>query len=208
MDKTHFTKDDYKIVKREVLHEGFFRLVNYHLQHRKFNGEWSNTYTREVHERPTAAGVLLYDPNLDKVVLIEQFRAGAFRPGQSPWLLEVVAGIYDEKLETPEEVAIREAKEEAGAEILDLQLISDYFVSPGGTNEYLHLYCGKVDAAKLGGIHGLPNENEDIRAFTLPRLEAFQLVKDGKIKTAPVIIALQWLQLNYQWLRELWLKNS
>lgn len=207
MDKTPFTDNDYEIVKRELLHEGFFRLVNYHLRHRKFNGEWSKTYTREVHERPTAAGVLLYDPRLDTVVLIEQFRAGASRPGMTPWLMEVVAGIYDEKQETPAEVAIREAHEEAGATILDLELIADYFVSPGGTNEYLHLYCGKVNAAKLGGIHGLPNENEDIRAFTLPALEAFQLVKDGKIKTAPVIIALQWLQLNHQWLKELWLKN-
>jgi ADP-ribose pyrophosphatase len=207
MTKIQFTKNDYEIVKRELLYEGFFRLANYHVRHRKFNGEWSNVFTREIHERPPAAGVLPYDPNLDKVVLIEQFRAGACGSEQSPWLFEVVAGIYDET-EKPNEVALREAEEEAGAKILNLELICDYFVSPGETTEYLHLYCGKVNADTISGIHGLPQENEDIRAFTLTRQEAFQLVKDGKIKTAPVIIALQWLQLNYQWLRELWLKKS
>ena len=146
---------------------------------------------------------MLYDPLLDKVVLIEQFRTGACINGHNPWLLEVVAGVFD-KDEQPEEVAMRESEEEAGATVLDLIPIYEYFVSPGGTNEYLHLFCGRVDASKLGGIHGLPHEHEDIRAFTLSTQEAFNLLKEGKINTSPVIITLQWLQLNHQWLRDLW----
>lgn len=204
---TPFTQDDYEIVKREVKYEGIFRMVNNHVRHRKFDGEWSNTYTREILERRHAVGVLPYDPKRDEIVLIEQFRAGALNSGQSPWLLEVVAGIYNET-EKPEEVAIRESEEEAGANITALHPVCDYFVSPGGSNEYLHLFCGKVDTSNIGGIHGLPEENEDIRAFTLPRNEAYQLIAEGKINTSPVIICLQWLQLNYQWLRDLWLTKS
>lgn len=198
-----FSQNDYEIVKREILYQGVFRLVRHHLRHRQFDGEWSGVFSREILERKSAVGLLLYDPILDRVLLIEQFRAGAIANPSGPWIIEVVAGIYGPG-EWPEEVAKREAEEEAGAKVLDLYPICEYFVSPGGSNEYLHLYCGRIDASELGGIHGLKEENEDIRAFTRPSDDAFKLLNEGKIKTSPAIIALQWLQLNREWLRHLW----
>lgn len=197
-----FSHQDYEIIKREVLYKGVFTLARYHVRHRMHQGNWSVTYTREILERKSAAAVLPYDPVLDHVILIEQFRPGATAHPHSPWLIEVVAGVYD--TETVEEVAIREADEEAGCHILDLYPICDYFVSPGGSNEYLNLYCGRVDASKAGGIHGLPEENEDIRAFSLPFDEALVMFQEGKIKTAPVIISLLWLQINRERLRQVW----
>ena len=179
-----FSQNDYEIVKREVPYQGIFRMARYHLRYRMFNGDWSNTMLREVMERKSAAGVLPYDPILDHVILIEQFRPGAIANPQSPWLLEIVAGVLDPD-EKPADVARREAEEEAGCEILDLYPICEYFVSPGGSNEYFHLFCGRVDASDAGGIHGLREENEDIRTFTLPADEAFILLQEGKIKTAP-----------------------
>lgn len=198
-----FSQNDYEIVKREVPYQGIFRMARYELRYRMFNGNWSNTMLREVMERKSAAGVLPYDPILDHVVLIEQFRPGAIGNPQSPWLLEVVAGVLDPH-EKPADVARREAEEEAGCDILDLYPICEYFVSPGGCNEYFHLFCGRVDASDVGGIHGLREENEDIRTFTLPADEAFILLQEGSIKTAPLTISLQWLQLNREWLKQLW----
>ncbi|EKD70397.1 MAG: Hydrolase, MutT/nudix family protein [uncultured bacterium] len=200
---TPFTQNDYEIVKRELLYQGVFRMVRNHVRHRKFNGGWSNIFTREILERRSAVGILLYDPVLDQVVLIEQFRVGALANPPVPWLIEIVAGIYNEN-ENPTDVAVRESEEEAGAKILDIYPICEYFVSPGGSNEYIHIFCGKIDASKLGGVHGLEHENEDIRAFVISADEAFQLIKEGKIKTSPVIISLQWLQLNREWLKKLW----
>lgn len=203
-DKTSsFSSTDYEITKREELYRGVFRLARYTLRHRTFSDQWSATFTREILERKSAAGILLYDPILDHVVLIEQFRAGAIANPQGPWLLEVVAGVYDQT-ESPADVAKRESIEEAGCEVLELYPICEYFVSPGGSNEYLHLYCGRVDASETGGIHGLEDENEDIRAFTIPAEEAFTMLQEGKIKTSPAIISLQWLQLNREWLKQLW----
>ena len=207
-----FTQNDYEIVKREVLYDGFFRMARYDLRYRLFAGGWSSTVSRELMERPSAAGVLLYDPLLDYVVFIEQFRPGALAHPQSPWLFEIVAGILDPQKDPqhknthkkPEEVAIREADEEAGCQVLDLYPICEYFVSPGGSNEYFWLYCGRVDASYAGGIHGLKDENEDIRTIILPVDEALILLQEGKIKTAPAIISLQWLQLNREWLKQLW----
>jgi ADP-ribose pyrophosphatase len=198
-----FTQNDYEIVKRDVLYEGVFRMARYHLRYRLFEGGWSHTLTRELMERKSAAAILPYDPVLDQVVLIEQFRPGAIANPSSPWLLEIVAGILDGE-EKPANVAIREAKEEANCEVLDLYPVCEYFVSPGGSNEYLWIFCGRIDASDAGGIHGLQEENEDIRSFIVSSEEAFILLQEGKIKTSPAIIALQWLQLNREWLKQLW----
>src|SRR5262245_44288578 len=116
---TPFSQNDYEIVKREVLYQGVFRLARYHVRHRKFVSDWTPIFTREIFERPRAAAILPYDPILDQVVLIEQFRAGAIANPQSPWLLEIVAGVYEHD-EQPADVAQREAREEAGCKILDI----------------------------------------------------------------------------------------
>lgn len=200
-----FTQDDYEIQQRDVLCESKFRLVRYTVRHRKFAGDWTPPFTREVYERKSAAAVLPYDPHLDKVILIEQFRIGAIANPKNPWLLETVAGIIEDHDESAEKVAMREAEEEAGIKILNLHHICDYFVSPGGSNEFLQLFCGNVDASFAGGVHGLEHENEDIRAFAIGVEDAYHLVQEGKIKTPPAIIAILWLVINRSWLKQLWL---
>jgi len=119
---TPFSQNDYEIVRRDVLYQGFMRLVRYHLRHRKFNNDWTGVFDREILERKLAVAILPYDPVLDRVVLIEQFRVGAIANPQSPWLIEIIAGIYDID-EKPAAVAKRESKEEAGCEVLDLYCI-------------------------------------------------------------------------------------
>jgi ADP-ribose pyrophosphatase len=198
-----FSQNDYEVTNRDLLYDGVFRLVRYHIKQRLFNGGLSDVYLREILERKSAAAVLPYNPHTDEVILIEQFRAGAIANPQSPWLIEIVAGIYDIN-ENPVDVAIREAKEEAGCLVSDLHPIHDFFVSPGGSNEQLHLFIGRIDI-NTEGIHGLADEHEDIRAFSVPRHDAYQYLQEGKIKTSPAIIALQWLQLNHEWLKQLWL---
>lgn len=198
-----FTQNDYEIINRDVLHEGFLRMARYQIRYRLFNGGWSETVDREVMERQSAVAILPYDPILDRVVLIEQFRPGAIANPQSPWLLEIVAGLVNSN-EKPGDVARREVVEEAGCEALDIYPVCEYFVSPGGSNEYLWLFVGRVDASQAGGIFGLPEEHEDIRTFTVSLDEAFIMLQEGKINTPPAIITLQWLQLNREWLKQLW----
>jgi ADP-ribose pyrophosphatase len=198
-----FTHNDYEVLQRETLAEGFLRLVRYHFRQRQYAGGFSEAFTREVLEGRPAAAVLLYDPALDKVVLIEQFRPGALANPQSPWLVEIVAGLYDPD-ESPSAVAMRESEEEAGCKILDIYPICEYFVSPGQSNEHISLFCGKVNASHAGGVHGLPEENEDIMTLVLPFEDAYRMIRECKIKTAPAIISLQWLKLNREWLRDEW----
>ena len=148
--------------------------------------------------------MLLYDPVRDEVVLVEQFRIGAMvdaqARGTSPWLLEVVAGIIGPN-ETAAELALREAVEEADCEILELIHIVDYFNSPGGSNETISLFCGLVDSTHAGGIHGVPEENEDIRVRVLSSNQAWQALQEGRLNNAMAVIALQWLMMNRETLR-------
>jgi ADP-ribose pyrophosphatase len=148
--------------------------------------------------------VLPYDPVLDAVVLVEQFRIGALEAPGDPWLLEIVAGIIDKPDETAEDVVRREAVEEANCYIQDIVPICDYFVSPGGTSERISLFCGKVDAVGVGGVCGLEDEAEDIRVIVVPFPAAIAQLQAGDIRSAAPIIALQWLQLNHAQLRAQW----
>ncbi len=208
--KPEFGSDDVEILERERGYDGFFKLDRLRLRHRKFDGSWSAELPRELILRRDAVGVLLYDPQLDAVALVEQFRTGVInaRPDaegnpQSPWILELVAGLIDRE-ETPAEVARREALEEAGCTVLALEPMFDFFMSPGGSNEYLHLFCGRCDLRNAGGVHGLAEEHEDIRVHVIACDAAIDLLNRGAIKNAITIVALQWLQMQRERLRRQW----
>ena len=194
---------DYRILKHEIAYQGFFRMDRYQLEHQLYAGGWGQPLTRELFERGHAAAVLPYDPALDAVVLLEQFRIGALQVPGGPWLMEMVAGII-EPGELPEAVVRRECEEEAGLELAETEFICDCLVSPGGTSERIALYCGRVDAAEAGGVHGLVEEGEDIRVTRVAFDEACDLLASGRLNSASVIIAMQWLMMNRDRIRDEW----
>ena len=200
-----FAKNDVEIIARETLYSGFFSMDLYRFRHRLFNGEMSGEIRREIFERGHAAVLLPFDPVRDEVVLVEQIRIAAYDVSESPWLLEMVAGMIEEG-ETVEDVARREALEEAGLVVGRTKPVLSYLASPGGTSERLSIMVGEVDATTAEGIHGLADENEDIRVHVVSREQAYQWVEEGKIDNAASVIALQWLQLHYQTLRNEWKK--
>src|SRR5579859_4555045 len=126
--------DGFEILEKTSPHQGYFRVDRYVLRFRRFDGEWSPAISREIFERGHAVGLLLYDPVTDQVGLIEQFRPGALAAGWHPWLIELPAGIIDEG-ESPENVAIREAKEETGLDIGDPILIRRYLATPAAVRK-------------------------------------------------------------------------
>lgn len=200
-----FAKNDVEIIAREMLYSGFFSMELYRFRHRLFNGEMSGEIRREIFERGHAAVLLPFDPVRDEVVLVEQIRIAAYDVSESPWLLEMVAGMIEEG-ESVEDVVRREALEEAGLVVGRTKPVLSYLASPGGTSERLSIMVGEVDATTAEGIHGLADENEDIRVHVVSREQAYQWVEEGKIDNAASVIALQWLQLHYQTLRNEWKK--
>jgi ADP-ribose pyrophosphatase len=190
-----YEKNDVEVMERQRVFQGFFAVDKLTLRHRLYAGDWSKPFTRELFLRGRAAGVLLYDPMLDQVVLVEQFRVGMLcAEQQSPWALELVAGMVD-VAESPQEMAGREVLEETGLTIGQSQFICEYYNSPGGCDERISLFYAEVDSSGAGGIHGLAEENEDIRVVVVPRAVAIAAIKQGLINNAMAIIALQWLQI-------------
>lgn len=207
-----FTSEDVEITAKNCRYKGFFTIDEYQIRHKLYRGGYSKTLTREIFERGDAVVLMPYDVKNDNLVFVTQFRVGALRLAsenktQSPWLLEFIAGMFNDN-ENPIDVAIREAKEEANITISaeNITPIMQYLSSPGGTNENIHLYLGLVSSLdeqgnSIAGVYGLAEEGEDILVSVMSRVEAMVLLAQGKINNAATIIGLQWLQLNYQQLQ-------
>ena len=194
--QSQFNRNDVTIENNQTVYDGYFTLHRYQLNHRLFAGEHSPTLMRECVIRGGVTAVLLYDPKMDCVVLLEQFRVGAINDLKTPWLFEIVAGV-NEPGETPEQVAIRETQEEAGCQIERLIPITTYYSSPGGSDERVFLFCGLTDASQAAGICGNVEEHEDIRVHVVSRKAAIAAMECGDIHNAVSIIALQWLQMHH-----------
>ena len=198
-----FGAADVEITARDEVYRGYLRIDSYRLRHRRHDGGWTGEMSREVVERGHAVAVLPYDPARDEVVLIEQFRIGAHAAGREPWQIEIVAGIIEDG-EAPEDVARRECVEECGCRLDALVHVCDVLASPGVLSETTAVYCGRTDASDAGGVHGLADEHEDIRAIALAAEAAFAWLDDGRILNSPAIIALQWLRRERERLRRDW----
>jgi ADP-ribose pyrophosphatase len=202
------TNKKYDILGCETLFQGFFRVDRYHIQYEQHNGAWSQPHTREVfHRCKQVAGILPFDPKNDKVVLVEQFRAGPLMLSEYPWLIELPMGMVDSN-ETPERAARREAFEEAGCQIEELQTIAHYFSSPGGTSEHISLFVGRAKAPEDGSVFGMSGENEDIRVHVLDAVQAIGLIYGNKIRDAQTLVALQWFAMHHTELRARWLMSD
>ena len=198
-----FGAGDVRLLREEIAYSGFFRIRRLTLQHRLFDGGWSEPLVREVFERGDAVGVLPYDPVRDSVILIEQFRPGAMRGKDSPWMLELIAGVV-EPGESDENVIHREAMEEAGCELGELEPIATMLPSAGACSEQVRLFCGRALRAGVGDVHGLSEEGEDILVHEVSRSDAIDLVSRNAVPNGHTLIALQWLQVHGLRLREQW----
>lgn len=191
------TKRHWKISEHKTVYEGFYKIESLQYSHSLHSGDMTGPINTELFVRGDVVGLLPYDPVTDQVALIEQFRIGAMLNQPDPWLVQIIAGMIDTD-ETPEQVVIREAREEAGIELVDVQLISRYLASPGASTEEVYVFYAGTDLSNIGGTHGLVEEDEDILVKVMSADEAINLLDSGEIKNALSIIALQWFKLQRQ----------
>ena len=199
---------DARIVSIETPFARFLQIDVVRFRHKLFSGEWSGEREYDVLRRGEAVAIILYDPERDSVVLVEQFRLPSLYAGLSPWQIEPVAGLVD-KDESYEDVARRESQEEAGiAPLGELVPIQLYMPSPGDSDESVMLFCGRVDARGAIGIHGLAEENEDIRVVVKSLAELEAMLEAGQIETGHTLICCYWLLRHRERLRRDWLGIS
>ena len=188
-----YSNADVSIETKEPLFQGFIQVEKIQLKHRLFQQpHYSPIIQRELIRRPEAAGVLLYNDQQQRFALIEQFRIGALNDPESPWQLEVIAGVLDGN-ETPEQCIRRESLEESGCEVNELIHLFSFYPSAGACSELFHLYAAEVELPLTGGIFGMPNEGENIQLHLFNYAELATLFQGKRLKNAAVIMALQWL---------------
>ena len=182
----------------------FLRVDVVRFRHRLFSGAWSGERLYDVMRRGDAVAIVLYDPDRDQLVLVEQLRLPPLFAGCSPWQLETVAGLV-EAGEAYDEVARRETSEEAGLEVTgELIAIQRYVPMTGSSDEAVMLFCGRVDARHAGGIHGMEEENEDIRVVVKSWAEIEAMVDSGQIDSGHTLLCFYWLLRHRERVRALW----
>lgn len=186
---------DVQIFDRTLPYAHFFAVEEYDLSFRRFDGTMSPRVNRAVFVSGDAVTVLPYDPDRDRVLLIEQFRAAPLARGDlQPWGLEAIAGRIDPG-ETPEEAGRREALEEAGLHLGDLLPVAGYYPSPGAKAEFLYSYVALCDLPDgVTGVFGVEGEAEDIRGHLITFDRLVDLVTSGEVNNAPLLISALWLQ--------------
>ena len=198
LDHASYSASDVTIESREFLFRGFIQVEKVSFRHRLFNQpDYSPVIQRELIHRPEAAGVLHYNDQQQRFALIEQFRVGALNDAESAWQLEIIAGVLDGD-EAPEDCIRRESLEESGCEVQQLQHLFSFYPSAGACSEFFHLYAAEVELPKMGGIFGMPDEGENIQLHLFDYSEVGTLLRNGRMRNAPVIMALQWLAQHLQ----------
>ena len=177
----------------EVLAAAWHVLRRTTLEVRSRDGSW-RTQQRETYDRGNGATVLLHDTARRTVLLARQFRYPAYVNGHPDGVLvETAAGLLDDD---PATAIRREAAEELGVTIGDLEPVFEVHMSPGSVTERLHFYAAPyTPAARSGQGGGVAEEGEDIEVCELPFDEALAQVADGRIADAKTIMLLQWAAL-------------
>jgi ADP-ribose pyrophosphatase len=180
------------VERRRRVYDDIFKIEEVHLRYELFDGSMSPTVRRINFERGDSVAALLYKPDTERILLINQFKYPAYEKGPG-WITETMAGIVGD--EDPESAARREIMEEAGYRVRNLEHISTFYASPGGSSERVILYYAEVvESDKVGSGGGLETENEDIAAIELTVTDAMEQIRTGEIVDAKTIIAIYWLK--------------
>jgi GDP-mannose pyrophosphatase NudK len=182
-----------RLVSETVLARGRFALTRSDIDVVEDDGA-ERTLAHEVYRHGKAAAVLLYDPARSVVMLVRQFRAGAFLADGALATVEVCAGMLDG--DPPEACAIREALEETGVAIRAPRLAFDAYVSPGGTTERIACFVAPYGASDRSGAGGGIDEDEHIEVIEVPFAEGLAMIERGEIADAKTIALLYYAKAN------------
>jgi nudix-type nucleoside diphosphatase (YffH/AdpP family) len=179
----------------EVTSDGWHVLRRTTYDYRRRDGSWEQQH-RETYDRGNGAAILLYDRADGNVLLTRQFRFPVYVNDHPDGLLiEAAAGLLDE--DDPETAIRREASEELGVTVGELEHLFDAYMSPGSVTERVHFYAAPytpADRTHAGG--GLVDDGEDIEVLELPFEQALAMIADGRIADGKTIMLLYWAALH------------
>jgi nudix-type nucleoside diphosphatase (YffH/AdpP family) len=179
----------HRITAVETLYEGWGRFL-------KLSVELPDGHvvSREVEDHGAAVAVLPYDAEQRTALLVRQFRAPVFQVAGEADLLEAPAGGLDE--DDPEDCARREADEEAGLVLRELEPVAALWTMPGVSTERLHLFLAPYRASdRTGEGGGLATEHENIVVVEIALVELAAMADRGELRDLKTFALLQSLRL-------------
>lgn len=184
----------FKIVATAILSSDWYTLRKITYEYLQQDGAVKRV-SREAYDRGNGATILLYNMELNKVILTRQFRLPTFINGnESGMLIESCAGLLDD--DHPEDCIRKETEEETGYKITDVEQIFEAYMSPGSVTELVHFFIAAYSPTmKISDGGGLSEENEDIEVLELDMDDAFNMISTGEIKDGKTIMLLQYMQL-------------
>ena len=186
---------DVRVIDVELLAAGWHVLRRTTIEYRGADGVWSRQQ-RETYDRGNGATVLLYNRELRTVLLTRQFRYPVYVNGHPDgMLIETAAGLLDD--DDPATAIRREASEETGVQIGELEHVYGVYMSPGSVTERIHFFAAPYDAAsRTGAGGGLAHEGEDIDVLEVDFDESLAMIRDGRIQDAKAIMLLHWAAID------------
>jgi nudix-type nucleoside diphosphatase (YffH/AdpP family) len=150
--------------------------------------------SREMEDHGEAVAVLPYDPERRVAMVMRQFRTPVLHAAGQQDLMECPAGLLDGN--DPAEDARREAAEEVGLRLQDLEEVAAAWSMPGISTERIHLFLAPYSAADCeGNGGGLPSEHEHIVVLELPLSELAAMADAGRIEDLKTLVLVQTLRL-------------
>ena len=139
--------------------------------------------TREYVDHPGAVAILALDDD-DRVLLIKQYRHPI---AARDW--ELPAGLLDMDGESPVEGAKRELAEEADLEATEWSLLSEFFTSPGGSNEAIRIFLARGVSA-TADVFSRYDEEADMEVRWVPLDEVVEAVLARSIRNPILSLAV------------------
>jgi nudix-type nucleoside diphosphatase (YffH/AdpP family) len=180
----------------EVLSDHWYVLRKASFDYRHRDGTVTHE-VREAYDRGNGVTILLHDPGAGTVLLTRQFRLPIFLNSHPDgMLIEAAAGVLDRPGEDPLEAIRREAEEEAGVRVTDVERLFELFMSPGSVTERVTFYAATYSHdRRVSDGGGRADEGEDIETVELTLDEALAMVERGEIADGKTVILLQWAAL-------------
>ena len=178
-----------KNIVQKILSDYYFNYSVYTYDFLRKNGNWQSA-KRLVLDKGDGAAVLMIDKTKECALFVKQFRYPVYVNEKIESFLEVCAGVLEE--DSPLECVKREAIEETGYEIFNIEKIFDSYMSPGAVTERLHLYIAEYNSSnKVADGGGLDHETEDIELEEIPLSKLPDMLKKGQIRDAKTLLLIQ-----------------
>jgi len=176
-----------RVISDTILATGRFDLTRTKIEVSEDDGS-TRTLNHDVYRHGKAAAVLMYDARRRVVVLVKQFRAGAYLSDGALATIEACAGMLDG--DPPDVCAIREALEETGVVISNPVHAFDAYMSPGGMTEKIACFVAAYGEADRTGKGGGVDEDEHIEVLEIAFAKALTMIEHGSIADAKTIALL------------------